>query len=430
MNQTLKKIIILSVALVGVLFLLWLLWAVFFSSSSSTNPVKSAVGGLFGLGGGTSFSVGGNTAGGGVSSTTNIIQEGTYAGQVVPTQKIFKIADGPVVGATFVQTSNPTTTLARYTNANDGHVFDIPLDVPGAIARVVSNTTIPGLVSAQWLTTGAGRGGAMLVQYFENTTVKTVYVGFPVASSTVAAGQTAPRVHFLPSNITSVAVSPDGKSIVYLLADGVGSSGYITDTASFNDKKLFSLPLQELVVSWPTAGALLVQSKSAVGLPGIAFSVSTKTGGTSLLVDALGLSASANNDFSKILYQKNEGGGALPASFVHDTASGRDASLPFNPFPERCVWSPLSTTTAVCAAPLASVGGSYLDLWHMGLAHSQDGIFSFDVQYGVTSLLALPGSAQGGQKADVAQVALSADGKYLLYITRGDRSLWGVRLTP
>ena len=172
---------------------------------------------------------------------------------------------------------------------------------------------------------------------------------------------------------------------------------------------------------------MLAQTRPAVGLPGIAFSVSAKTGGTSILVGALGLSASANSDFSKILYQKADGV-ALPATFVHDTASGRDASLPFNPFPERCVWSPLSTTTAVCAAPLASVTPNYLDLWHMGLAHSQDGIFSFDVEYGVTSLLALPGSAQGGTKADVAQVALSQDGKYLLYITRGDRSLWGVRI--
>ncbi|MEI7719697.1 MAG: hypothetical protein WCI89_00610 [bacterium] len=416
MSKTLKKIITWSVALLGAVFLLWLLWALV-SPKTAPSPIK-AVGGLFGSSNSVTFSTGGN------STSTNVVQDGTYAGQAVPTSKIFKIAEGPVIGATFIQTSNPTTTLARYTMADNGHTFDIPLDVPGAIARIVSNTTIPGLATELWL----GQGGGMVAQYTEGGTVKTVYVGFPVASSSLAAGQTPPRVHFLPAGITSLAVSPDGQSITYLLQEGVGSGGYVTNTNSFNSKKLFSLPLEELVVSWPSAGILLAQSKSAAGLLGVTFSVSVKTGGTSLLVTAPGLTASANNDFSKVLFQKNEGGGALPASFVHDVQTGRDAPLPFNPFPERCVWNPLNTVVAVCAAPLASVSPDYLDLWHMGLAHSQDGIFSFDVQYGVTSLLALPGSKQGGERADITQVALSQDGKYLLYITRGDRSLWGVRL--
>ena len=220
MPQNLKQIAYWMLGAVGVVFLVWLLWAVFFSSSSS-NPVKSAVGGLFGLGNSASFTVGNTTSG--ISSTTSVIPGGTYAGQVVPNQKIFKLADGPVVGATFVQTSNPTTTLARYTMANDGHTLDIPLDVPGAIARVVSNTTIPGLLTEQWL----GQGGAMLVQYLEAGVVKTVYVGFPVASSTAGAAQSAPRVHFLPSSVTSLATSPDSKQIAYLLQEGVGSGGYL-----------------------------------------------------------------------------------------------------------------------------------------------------------------------------------------------------------
>ena len=419
MSESLKKILIWSGAFVGAVFLLWLVWAMFFTKST-TNPIKAVVGGLFGNNT-ASFSVGGG--GGGVGSATDTVQGGAYAGQAVPNTKIFKIADGPVVAATFVQSTNPTTTLARYVSANDGHVFDMPLDVPGAIARIVSNTTVPGLVTTLWL----DQGGALVGQYLEDATVKSVYVRFPVASSTLPTGQTPPRIHFLPNNVTSLAVSPDGKSIAYLVHEGTGSSGYITPTDTFNSKKFFSLPLSELILSWPTQSNLLLQTKSAAGLPGVVFSVSTKSGGISLLVSALGISASANTNFSKVIYQKNTGG-AAPSSFVHDTATGRDAPLPFNPFPERCVWSPLSTTIAACAAPLANVVNNYLDLWHMGLAHSQDGIFSFDVAYGVTSLLALPGSKQGGVRTDVAQIALSRDGNYLLYIARGDRSLWGVRL--
>ena len=261
----------------------------------------------------------------------------------------------------------------------------------------------------------------------EGSTVKSVFVEFPTASSTLGAGETPPRIHFLPNNITSLAASPDGQAVAYLLRSGSGSSGYVTTTDTFNDRKLFSLPLTELLVSWPTQSTLLVQTKESAGLPGVVFSVSSKNGNLAMLVSALGLSASANNAFSKIVYQKTDAG-AAPTSYVHDVATGRDAPLPFNPFPERCVWNGLNTAATVCAAPLGAIPNNYLDLWHQGLAHSADGIFSFDVTYGVTSLLALPGSKQGGVKSDIAEIALSQDGKYLLYITRGDRSLWGVRL--
>ena len=419
MPPLLKKVIAWALILGVFVALVWFIVSLLFPGTTP-SPIQVATN-LFGTSKSISLGNGGN--GSGISSTTNIIQSGTYAGQQIPSQKIFKIADGPITGATFVQTTNPTTTLARYIAANDGHVFDLPLEVPGALARVVSGTTVPGLATALW----AGQGSGAVVQYLEGSVVKTLFMGFPTASSTLASGQTPPRIHFLPGGITSVAVSPDGVSVAYLLKEGAGSSGYITNIATFNDKKLFSLPLTELILSWPTQNVLVAESKSATGVPGIAFSVSAKTGGTSLLVSALGLSATANSTFSKIVYQKADGS-ALPQSFVHDVASGRDATLPFNPSPERCVWSPLSQTSVVCAAPLASTPANYLDLWHQGLAHSADGIFSFDVQAGITSLLALPGSGQGGERADVAQVALSPDGKYLLYITRGDRSLWGVRL--
>jgi hypothetical protein len=334
-------------------------------------------------------------------------------------QKIFKIADGPIAAATLVQLSNPTTTLARYVMQDSGHVLDVPIDVAGAIARVDSSITIPGLGNAVWLPGSSG----VIVQYAENGVVKTVSLTFP----TTATATTAPRVHFLPDGIESVAPSPDGKSVAYLLPTSAGASGYIAHADGAAPVQLFSSPLTQTLISWPSNQTLLLQSKEAAGVPGIALAVSALTGATTPLVYTDGLSATANSAFSKVVYQTTPKNAAR-TTYAHDVKSGKDLELPFNPFPEKCIWSSRSQLLLFCAAPLDATPSYYLDLWHQGLYNAADGIFSFDVGQGITTLVALPGGAQGGAQADIASMAVSADGKYLLYVTRGDRSLWGVRL--
>ena len=172
---------------------------------------------------------------------------------------------------------------------------------------------------------------------------------------------------------------------------------------------------------------ILVQTKEAFGVPGIAFSVSTN-GSISPLLYAQSLSASANVTFSKVVYQSTNGTTGARSTYVHDVPSGADNVLPFNPLPEKCVWSITSTSTMYCAAPLTTTPANYLDLWHQGLTRIADSIFAFDVNKGATYLLANPGSAQGGSQTDMVQIAVSPDDQYLLYITRGDRSLWGVHI--
>jgi hypothetical protein len=82
-----------------------------------------------------------------------------------------------------------------------------------------------------------------------------------------------------------------------------------------------------------------------------------------------------------------------------------------------------------CAAPLQYVPPAYLDLWHQGAASVADALFSFDVSTGKSEILAAPGGAEGGVESDIAELAVSPDDHYLLFVTRGDRSLWGVRLS-
>ncbi len=407
-----KKILVGMSIVAMVVFGFFALWYVFFrtpaptATTLGTTTIKNS----------QSFTTA-NTQ----TSETPISNQPIDSTGINPDQKIFKIADGPVMAATFIVLSNPTTTLVRYTKQDSGHVFDIPVNVPGAISRVVSNTTIPGLATGLWLPGGNGT----ILQYEENRIIKTVALSFPPASSVSAT--TTIRVNFLPNNIVAVAASPDGRQIAYLVPVSGGVVGYIANTNGTNAKRFFSLPFSQVLLSWPSLKTLLVQTKEANGVPGIAFSISTK-GSISPLIYAKSLSATANVIFSKVVYQSTQNANELRQTFVHDVQHGKDEVLPFNPFPEKCIWSSTVTTAMYCAAPLASTPTNYLDLWHQGLTSAADSVFLFDVNSNITSLVAQPGSAQGGTQADIDQLAVSQDSEYLLYITRGDRTLWGVKI--
>lgn len=334
------------------------------------------------------------------------------------TQKIFKIANGPVAAAVFI-TTQPTSTVARYITQDSGHVFDQPIDVVGEHARTVSNTTIPGIARAFIATDGS----AGLLQYEEGGVVKTVYIG--LSTSTVI-GTSRTSVRFLPNNIGALAISPDAKNVAYSITTTEGSDLYVATTDGSNPKKTASLPIQQTLLTWPSQLTLLTQTKAASGVPGMLLSVAVKNGTYTPLLYTKGLSALANTSFTKILYQTDTGDNI--ASYVHDTTSGKDVSISFTPIPQKCVWGGQNNTMLYCAAPAVPITYSYVDSWRAGTTRVSDALFTFNTSTGQSLAVASPGSSDGGVLSDILEMSVSPDGKYLLFITKGERSLWGVRL--
>ncbi len=398
-------------AVIVLLILSYFVWFLFFRTTSSVVPISF---GTFGAGNNTSpSSVIGLSPG-----STQVLNE---SGSTI--EKIFEISVGPVTGAAFIQTSNPTTTLARFMTQQDGHVFDLPLDVPGAVLRPVSDTTIPGSQRVFW-TQG---GHAAILQYLDNNnTIKTVFVEFQSAASSTAS-EGAARVAFLPDSIIDLALSPDGSRVAYLLQSGQAIDGYTALPDGTGARLLFSIPLTQLLLSWPSPNTLLLQTPSSADTAGIVFAVGVKTGNLLPLVYGSGITAIANTDFSEIVYQTRLNG--ANNTYVHLLSSGSDVPLSIPVIPEKCVWASVATTTLYCANPTSVVASTYLDLWHQGTETATDNILDFDIAHGTAYAAATPGSADGGAQADIAEIMISPDDHYLMYITKGDRSLWGVRLT-
>ncbi len=348
---------------------------------------------------------------------------------------IFKIADGPVVGAMLIETSRPTTTIARYVTGGDGHVLDMPLDVPGAAARLVSNTTIPGVVRTIW----TEKGNGVIVQYLSGGITKSAHLSLLSATTTAASGAAPASVtiRFLLDNITDIASSPDGASIAYLLRNaGGGTDGYTAKTDGSGTKKLFSLPLTQLVLSWPAPNTIFLYTKSASGIPGIAFFVQAKTGAVTPALYGLGLTASADQTGSNLLYRTDDGARAtlftmrLPQGNASAVVSPSSLS---SPLPEQCVWyspqgSSASTTTAYCASVVGLSPSGYLDLWHRGEASFSNALVSINPATGILTPLATPGTRDGGEISDIVDLSVSKSGRYLSFISKDDKALWGARL--
>ncbi|MDB5225646.1 MAG: Protein TolB [Candidatus Adlerbacteria bacterium] len=402
----------------GILFVMLVAWFFFFRSTPELTPTETPQQtGSFN----SQTSVGANS----VVGSTN-------ANEAIPSpvsqQKVFKISDGPIAGATFMQELRPTTTIARFVKQENGHVLDLAIDSPGSVARASSNTTIPGVARVAWeLQQDAGRTRAAgaTMQYIEGSTIKTVLLNFPLASTT--SSTPAPvRIQFLPNDIIDIVASPDGRSLAYLLAAPGGVDGYVARADGTNTTRLFSLPLSQVLLSWPTQSTLMVTSKAATGLAGIAFSVNATTGATAPILYAPGLTTTADSFFSQVVYQSATENART--TYTHDTKTNLDRPLSFDPIPEKCAWSRTQVSVMYCAVSLSYLPTNYIDLLHQGTGSSIDSIVVFNLATGLTAILANPGGAEGGEASDITNLTISQDDKYLLFIKKGERSLWGVRL--
>jgi len=387
-------------------------WFIFFSGSSTTPTTAPNT---------TSGETRTTTVGTQAGTQTNVPSASGPTGSGTSGGIIFKIDNGPVAAATFMQTTRPTTTIARYVMQENAHVFDLAVDTPGAVARSVSNTTVPGITQAQW----AAGGTTALLQYIDGGTVKTLSLTFPPASAS-STSRTA-RMRFLPDGITGAAFSPDGKSVAYLLTSAGGADGYTALADGSSAKKLFSLPLSQLVLSWPSAGTLLAYTKSYASVSGVTFSIDSKSGVATPLLYASGLTVTANSLLNYVVYQTTSLVGR--STYVRNTKTGFTGGVPFDPYPEKCVWSTVLAEALYCSIPILDTSSSsYLDLWHQGNVSSVDNITGYNFKTDVSEIIVIPGGKDGGVDSDILSLSVSPDDQYLLFIKKDDRSLWGVRL--
>jgi len=231
---------------------------------------------------------------------------------------------------------------------------------------------------------------------------------------------------FLPQNITSISMSPEGNEFFYLQEDNLGVIGIIRSLTSETKETIFESPFTEWLSDWNTDESIQLTTKPSYATNGFSYALSPDTGRYfKSLPEHKGLTTLVSPDKKRILTME-----ALDSSIsmtIYEPDSGRARPLALQTFPEKCVWSQ-NSVDVYCGVPEAlSYGGEYPDTWYQGLETYNDSLWRIDsntLEEFVLSDIVTDYS----ENIDVQKINIDEKNEYLYFIDKNSEFLWSYRL--
>lgn len=338
----------------------------------------------------------------------------------------------PVVGAVPIKrfVEGKTVEYVRFTTLSNGHIFETPLATISNEEKLASDTLIR-IGQSLW-----ERGGnSTITRYLdgEGIVVRSRLGRFIFGTSTknTSSSTTSPtpvdyEARDLVGNITSIAFSPDGTQLFYLVKTITGVDGYIESIKTGRSTKIWSSMLSSLEVSWDANDFILVYTRPTSVAEGVVWAIDPDTGKENvLLAKEFALGAKMSPDGKKVLYSMQETGNKLFTLKVLNIASKNTISLPLATMIEKCVWG--YTKYVYCAVPANKNAGKFLEDWYMGVSSTEDVLWRIDTEVGVIKKLVDP-FEETQQNFDIVDIKVSPQETYLVFRTRGNSVLWGLKL--
>lgn len=320
----------------------------------------------------------------------------------------------------------PTTkklTIIRFIERESGNVSDVATDT-WKTSRI-TNTTIPRIYSALF----GNEGNSVILRFLkdDNYTIST-WVGKitpPDPLDTSGAGNGSLTGGFIQDGITDITVSPDGKSMAYILSSSGGVSGITSSIDGTNKKQIFSSPFTEWILNWPGNKLITATTKATGTLPG--FSYKVEDGQLiKILGGVSGLTALSNSDGSIVA----GGLGELNNMSLGISSGGTNTITPVGvkTIPEKCAWQ--NKSILLCGVPASIPDGALLpDNWYQGVVSFADGLWSIDTRNNTTTLLINP-TLLTRQNIDVENPTVDPSGRYFIFMNKTDGTLWSLDLSP
>ena len=309
-----------------------------------------------------------------------------------------------VAGFTEVFHSTSTDPYVHYVEAGTGHIYRINL-VTGEEERI-SATTIPLTTQAVLTPNGAH------VMMRAGQTTDTEYIVGSLATSSDVLSNFA-----LNENILSFTATEENE-FLYTVATTNETVAKAYNPRTNASRVLFTVPFRETAVSWhhTAAGPHLVYPKAASQLEGFVYSY--KNGiRTRLPISGYGLSAVGSNE--AVIYSESTVDGYVTSGHS-DTNT---LSQPISVVPEKCVFSPVNTSDAICGASLVTYSNQMPDLWYQGELSISDDLWSLQPSSGSATFLT-DVSEEAGQVVDIVNPLFNTNGSSIYFQNKIDQTLW------
>ncbi|MCI0565814.1 hypothetical protein L0Y46_01310 [bacterium] len=320
----------------------------------------------------------------------------------VPTAGVYAFADEGVI-------------FTRFLTRERGHIFEARMD--DTRLRRVTNTTIPQIYQAMWTNSEEN----LVLRYLENGTeqVETLLARIIPAEEGGAEGRVEGIL--LPQGVEEIAVDEEGGEIFYLLPQGNGVVGYITDINASKQKKVFESPITEWIPQWTKSGDIILTTKPSANILGHAYFLDVKNGELErILGNEPGMTALVNPDGTRAIVSRNTRGGF--ETLIYDIKEATLDPIGIKTLSEKCVWSRVDATIVYCGIPVSIPRGDYPDSWYQGAIVLSDGLWRIDTELGtVKFLLSL-------NEVDIASLSISPNDEFLYFINKRDLSLWSYEL--
>lgn len=324
-----------------------------------------------------------------------------------------KIATSPVAGFTTV--AKAKRDAVRFVERESGHVFEV--DVETGASKRLSNTTIPRVLQTHWLSEDS-----LIIRYIDasGSRAETFLGSIKQGTSTEDGFLTGA---FLPENIESLAVSPDGNQFFYTIS---GEGGFISSASGLNIRALPSVSLADIQATWHSPETISFVSRPSASAFGYLYTVNVSNNVLSrVLGRVVGLTALFNKNGERVLYSESTEVG--PRLLLFDTRTDSSSELPLQTLSEKCVWSDSGTAVAYCGVPARIKTGRYPDDWYQGRVSFSDNLWSIDTEDGTTKLLATPVD-RAREELDIINPRLTTNETHLVFMNKRDGSLWILKL--
>lgn len=315
--------------------------------------------------------------------------------------RLWQINQTPVAGAGFI--TQGSTTLIRFVERSNGHVFDANIETGEVMRR--TNTSLGTIYEAH-----IGSENNFILRTLDaSSTVHTLLGTF---GTTTENGLR--ELDVIDVGPTHTAAFRGGTP---LLLAGNQKSRLVASTTNTKEQVLFTSPILKWHIE--RSNPLVIVEPAASGVVGSAFSVGA--GGTlTPLATKKGLTLAAHPESNVFLV--GEEGENVTLSVLSGTTT---QSLSIQTVAEKCTWAPGRALIAYCAVPKEALKPGFLDAWYRGATHTSDRWHTIESTSGASEILYAPNESI---ELDVEYPAIDESARYILFMNARDKSLWALRI--